>query len=101
MAKIKYRVMDTDNAGIEWGPWQEAKIEEDPDTLDASQMALKLNCLNWESVSEDDGEDDGEDDPAPGDLENAAGDGAHGIAWFEDRGHQGETSLIFEWHQNP
>ncbi|HEY8095287.1 MAG TPA: hypothetical protein VIE65_04230 [Methylobacter sp.] len=91
MAKIEYRVMDTDNGGIVWTDWQQVEIE---DTEDADEMAQRLNRANYQAITDGDLE---EGDEAPGTLLRAAGDGEQGIAWFDDRGHQGATDILIEW----
>lgn len=47
--RIRYRLMDTDNGGIEWSDWQETEI---PDTEDEKQAALAIADANWREVTE-------------------------------------------------
>lgn len=106
--KILYRVMDTDNAGIEWSNWRAAEVtdnSEDPEievsetmTDTARDTADEVNRISHEECAGPFGPDTPDDvkDP-PGKLIAARGDARAGIAWFEDRGHQGATTIIFEW----
>lgn len=89
--RIDYRIMDTDNGGIEWSEWQRAEIS---DTEDAGEAAKMINRANYQAVT---GGDLEEGQEAPGTLLRAAGDGERGIAWLDDRGHQGATDLVIEW----
>lgn len=94
--KICWRVMDTDNAGIEWGPWNDAEIDEDANANEAAALVNQV-CTD-QVMGPFQPETPDQERVAAGVLLAANGDAHHGIAWFEDRGHQGATSIIFEWH---
>ena len=101
MAKWSVRVMDTDNGGIEWGepsiveadvPERGENESQDAHVLKAAQVISRAQYALVAGPLE-------EDEGPPGELAHAAGDVSHGIAWIEDRGHQGATSIIIEWHE--
>ena len=92
--KLRIRVMDTDNGGIEWSASQTVEINP-PDGEDPNEIARRINKAQYEVISDT---ELGKDDQAPGTLIRATGDLSSGIAWFDDRGHQGATDILFEWH---
>jgi hypothetical protein len=100
-AKLSVKTMDTDNGGIEWSEPTELEVDlpeqKENESSDAFVMrvAQAINIAQWEYTNE---EPLGKDEQPPGDLVRAAGDEAHGVAWLDDRGHQGATCYLFEWH---
>lgn len=85
---VKYRIRDNDNGNHRWGPWAKAKI---PRHDDPTVMAQRVNLAALIACSGEPAEE------APGEVIAAAGDGDRGIAWVNDHGHQGATSLVIEW----
>lgn len=99
--RLRVRVMDTDNGGI---GWTETTLEVEMPVLAEGEssddyvlrVAKAVNRAQYQDITDGDLE---EGDEAPGEVVRAAGDESHGIAWLDDKGHQGATNVLLEWHR--
>jgi hypothetical protein len=86
------RIMDVDNGGMEWGESTvDVQLPEDDSVFAVAEAISRAQFISVAGPMED-------DEISPGEVVQAAGSTDHGIAWIDDSGHQGATSIIIEWH---